>query len=177
MPPRAIPEDRLQELLTCATRVFIEHGYRRTQIADVAAALGVAKGTVYLYVESKEALFMAALRYAGEPVPLASEVDLPLRAPNPAALRKEVRERLARETIPPALERALGQPRAEDPRAELAEIMSELFAGAFRHRTVIELIDRCGRDHPELAEVFYAGGRYAQLGALSSYLESRIRAG
>ncbi len=76
--PRVIPESRLQDLLECATRVFIEQGYRRTQIADVAEALGVAKGTVYLYVESKEALFYAALRYADRKAPLASEIDLPV---------------------------------------------------------------------------------------------------
>ena len=58
--PRVVPESRLKDLLQCATRVFIEQGYRRTQIADVAQALGVAKGTVYLSVDSKEALFHAA---------------------------------------------------------------------------------------------------------------------
>ena len=35
-----------------ATDVFIERGYRQTQMADVARAMGVAKGTVYLYVVS-----------------------------------------------------------------------------------------------------------------------------
>ena len=53
---RAIPENRLKELLACATRVFIAHGYRRTQIADVARALGVAKGTLYLYVEDRKSV-------------------------------------------------------------------------------------------------------------------------
>ena len=61
---RQIPDDRLAQLLEAATGVFIEQGYRRTQMADVAAALGVAKGTLYLYVESKEALFDLVCRYA-----------------------------------------------------------------------------------------------------------------
>ena len=39
---RQIPEDRLPQLLDAATRVFVEQGYRRTQMADVAAAMGVA---------------------------------------------------------------------------------------------------------------------------------------
>jgi hypothetical protein len=42
---------------------------------------------------------------------------------------------------------------------------------------VIKLIDRCGRDYPELAKLFYGRGRFAQLDALSRYLEKRIRAG
>jgi AcrR family transcriptional regulator len=174
---RIVPEERLQELLACATRVFIEQGYRRTQISDVADAMGVAKGTVYLGVESKQALFYAALLYADRPVPLVSGVELPLRAPAPQAVEDAVRRRLAEEAVPGALERALRRRRVEDPRGELEEIVRELYAVAHRHRTAIKLIDRCGRDHPELAKVFYGGGRFAQLDALARYLEQRIRAG
>ena len=61
---RSIPDDRLARLVECATQVFITQGYRRTQMADVAKALGVAKGTLYLYVESKEALFDLVVRSA-----------------------------------------------------------------------------------------------------------------
>jgi len=92
---RPIPENRFEQLLEAATRVFIAQGYRRTQIADVAAEMGVAKGTIYLYVESKEALFAAALRHADARAPLVSELELPLAAPPPAAMKRELEERLA----------------------------------------------------------------------------------
>jgi AcrR family transcriptional regulator len=177
VPPRAIPESRLQDLLACATRVFIEQGYRRTQIADVAAALGVAKGTVYLYVESKQALFYAALAYADGEVPPVSQAQLPLRAPGTEDFVRRLRERLAEEAIPPALERALARHRVAAVRAELEEIVRGLHRVSSRHRTAIKLVDRCARDHPELAKAFYAGGRFAQLDALARYLEARIRAG
>ncbi len=173
---RVIPEGRLEELLVCARRVFIEHGYRRTQIADVAEALGVAKGTVYRYVESKEALFYAALLYADRVAPYASEVELPLGTPDLAAFERTVRERLREEAIPPALERALASRRVGDVRAELEAIVRELYGVSHRNRVTIKLVDRCARDHPELAKVFYAGGRVAQLDALVAYLEARIRA-
>jgi AcrR family transcriptional regulator len=174
---RPIPESRLKDLLACATRVFIAQGYRRTQIADVAEALSVAKGTVYLYVKSKEALFVAALLYADGEVPAVSELELPLSAPAPGELLRELRKRVAQEAVPPALARALEQRRVGDVRAELEEIVRELFAGSSRHRTAIKLIDRCGRDHPELAEAFYAEGRFVQLERLVRYLEARIRTG
>ena len=74
--PRTVPDDRFADLIEAATSVFLEQGYRRTQIADVAGAMGVAKGTIYLYAESKEALFEAALRYADEPAPAVSELEL-----------------------------------------------------------------------------------------------------
>ena len=37
--PRRTPIDRLDRLVDVATAVFIERGYRRTQMADVAAAM------------------------------------------------------------------------------------------------------------------------------------------
>jgi len=43
---RTIPPDRFRQLLQVATRIFVERGYRSTQMADVAEALGVAKGTL-----------------------------------------------------------------------------------------------------------------------------------
>ena len=58
MTPRP-PPARFPDLIQAATRVFLAQGYRRTQMADVAAAMDAAKGTLYLYVESKEALFDA----------------------------------------------------------------------------------------------------------------------
>jgi AcrR family transcriptional regulator len=168
---RAIPENRLKELLACATRVFIAHGYRRTQIADVARAL------VYLYVESKEALFAAALRHAEGRSPAAAEGKLPIPAPKPGSLVREMRERVAEEAVPPALSRALARRRVTDVRAELEEIVRALFAVSSRHRDAIKLIDRCGADHPELAAAFYREGRFTQLDLLAQYLEVRIRTG
>jgi AcrR family transcriptional regulator len=77
---RAIPPDRFRQLIEVATETFIARGYRMTQMADVADALGVAKGTVYGYVESKEALLDMALRFAdGHQAP--SPASLPWKTP------------------------------------------------------------------------------------------------
>ena len=77
---RPIPDSRLGDLLRAATGVFVAQGYRRTQMADVAAAAGLSKGTVYLAFESKQALFHAALVHADGEAPLASQVELPMTA-------------------------------------------------------------------------------------------------
>lgn len=55
------PEERRGELLDAAAGVFAAKGVRRTTVADITAAAGVAKGTFYLYFESKEHL-LAALK-------------------------------------------------------------------------------------------------------------------
>ena len=51
------PEDRPQELLDAAFRVFAQHGYRATRLEQVAEAAGVTKGTIYYYFRNKEDLF------------------------------------------------------------------------------------------------------------------------
>lgn len=49
--------DRKAELLEHAERLFMERGYAETRMADIAKAAGVAKGLVYWYFDSKQALF------------------------------------------------------------------------------------------------------------------------
>lgn len=51
--------DRRVALLDAAERVIGERGAAATTIADLTNAAGVAKGTFYLYFDSKEALFDA----------------------------------------------------------------------------------------------------------------------
>jgi len=60
-PRRQPPEVRREQLLDAAQQVLLERGLRATTVADVAEAAGVAKGTMYLYYESKDDL-LAALR-------------------------------------------------------------------------------------------------------------------
>ncbi len=177
MPPRRAPENRFGDLLEAATRVFIAQGYRLTQMSDVAQAMGVAKGTVYLYVKSKEALFAAALLYSDQTPPPVSLLSLPIAAPEPGELLRRLREALDREAVPEALAQALVRRRVGDVRAELEEIVRELYATASSHRTAIKLVDRCGRDHPVLSALFYARGRFAQVDQLARYLDARIRTG
>lgn len=52
---------RRQEILACAARVFARNGYPGTDMQAVADAAKVAKGTLYLYFDGKEGLFLAAV--------------------------------------------------------------------------------------------------------------------
>jgi AcrR family transcriptional regulator len=175
--PRRIPPDRFQELLEAATRVFIAQGYRRTQMGHVADAMGVAKGTLYLYVESKEALFDAVLRHADRPHPIGVPTELPLRTPRPGDTLGEVERRLARAAALPELGAALGRARVADARGELEAVLGELYDLLAAHRTGIKLLDRCALDYPDLAKIWYRGGREGALSLLGRYLDDRIRRG
>ncbi len=61
-------EARPGEIVAAALEVFVERGFEATKLADVARKAGVTKGTVYLYFESKEALFKAVVRETIVPV-------------------------------------------------------------------------------------------------------------
>jgi AcrR family transcriptional regulator len=172
---RTIPPGRLQHLVDCATQVFIEQGYARTQMADIAKAMGIAKGTLYLYVESKAALFDLVVRSADAEHPLTTPPKLPLPTPRPGATLQHVRKRVATQPPLPALLAALGRKRVADPRAELTQIAREMYRTLSRNRRAIKLMDRSAQFHPELAAVWFTGARGALIEALSTYLKNRIK--
>ena len=53
---------RPSELTAAALELFVERGFASTRLDDVASRAGVSKGTLYLYFDSKEALFKAVVR-------------------------------------------------------------------------------------------------------------------
>ncbi len=53
------PDVRRRDLIDAAIKVFAQKGVNRTTVADITAVAGVAKGTFYLYFESKEHLLGA----------------------------------------------------------------------------------------------------------------------
>lgn len=61
-------QDRPDEILDAALRLFTAQGFAATKVDDVAAAAGLSKGAVYLYFPSKEALLEALVRRAVGPV-------------------------------------------------------------------------------------------------------------
>jgi AcrR family transcriptional regulator len=60
------PEERPQEILEAALRVFAERGYRTTRLEDVGEAAGVTKGTIYHYFANKEELLLRAIDHYHE---------------------------------------------------------------------------------------------------------------
>ena len=61
-------DTRRQAILDAALSVFAEHGFEAARLDEVAARAGVAKGTLYLYFQHKEALFEELIRGAVAPV-------------------------------------------------------------------------------------------------------------
>jgi AcrR family transcriptional regulator len=64
--PRSLKEKQRQErealILQAAEEVLAEKGYYETSVDEIAARVGIAKGTVYLHFPSKEDLVVAILQ-------------------------------------------------------------------------------------------------------------------
>jgi AcrR family transcriptional regulator len=179
---RTIPADRFPTVVAAAARVFITHGYQRTQVQDVADALGLAKGTLYGYAQGKAALFAAAVRFADGHEPIPEPADLPVAAPAEGAVAALVAGRLAGEIADLNLVKALIDPlpagaAPADLRAEFAGIVTDLYARLARHRIAIKLVDRCAPELPDLAEVWFGAGRRAHVDGVHEYLARRQQAG
>ena len=89
-PPRRVRSDAERQakeraILDAALDVFAESGFAPARLEEVAARAGVAKGTIYLYFPSKQALFEALIRTGiGAPIEAAgaeaAALDLPFEA-------------------------------------------------------------------------------------------------
>lgn len=144
---------------------------------DVARALGVAKGTLYVYVEGKAALFDAALRYADGHEALPDVSALPFANPAPGATAAAFRARLAAGARDLELAAALGRDGPCDAASELEAIVRDLYARLASNRHGIKLVDRCASEVPELAAAWFDEGRWAQHAALAHYLDRRVAEG
>src|SRR5881296_2271235 len=84
---------RPEEIVAAALDVFVERGFARARLEEVARRAGVTKGTVYLYFKSKEALFKAVVRETI--VPVIAQGEALARSFTGSA--RELLERLVRE--------------------------------------------------------------------------------
>src|SRR5436309_15735984 len=60
----APPRERGEEVYAAALRLFTEKGYHATSMQDIAAAVGLYKGSLYHYIGSKEDLLVQVFERA-----------------------------------------------------------------------------------------------------------------
>ena len=59
-------ETRRNAIIEAATRVFLENGFEKTTMSDIATQLGGSKATLYGYFSTKEDLFLEAMNALAE---------------------------------------------------------------------------------------------------------------
>ncbi len=164
--------------MEAAIGVFCRQGFERSQVADVAKAMGVAIGTVYLYVESKEALFDLAVRYSSaEDRAWIDALEIPVPTPAPGSTLEFLRELFGRDDQWPCLKAALKVERAENPREEAEGILREQYGLMKRYRYGLLLLMRSALEFPGLSDVFVRGLRDKLLQHLAKYIDLRVASG
>ncbi|WP_439814891.1 TetR/AcrR family transcriptional regulator [Zavarzinia sp. CC-PAN008] len=174
----ARPRDagRLARIADAALGVFGRSGFRLAQMADVARACGLSPGTLYLSVDSKEALLHIAVRHAlgrlddgyaatGQATGLDATIALLREAMGGAGTRW------------PLLRTAVTAPPPSDAAAELAAIIGEIHEQLSAQRRLIWLLDHCGRDLPALGAFLATAMRGGLLADLEAYARARVAQG
>jgi AcrR family transcriptional regulator len=175
--PRRAPADRLEKLIATAAGVFVEHRFHRAQMDDVAAALGVSKGTIYRSVASKEALFAAVLDYADHPDSLPT--DGPLHSDTLEDVSARLGSALSEAAAGLALTQAVhGNGRTFDDSKALGDEVERLALDLYKmmaaHQVRIMVLDRCAAELPELAGDWYEAGRYVIVDLWAAFLARHL---
>jgi AcrR family transcriptional regulator len=101
---RSRSDDFVPRLLQAATRVFARKGLKRTRMTDIAREMGVAHGSPYNYVESKEALFLLLIeRWAN--LDQAAGTQVPIKTPSMARIVERLQRRIESVFPLPTLDR------------------------------------------------------------------------
>src|SRR5262245_42861472 len=146
-------------------------------MADIAREMGVSPGSLYNYVESKEALFAWVIDRGGEPGPVQPPDRLPMPSPLPGQLEKRLQERVDAGFRLERLDAALERRRVTDPRGELDAILREFWELVVRTRGPIAVLERSALELPELFAIWFAGARRAFFARFARYVERRARSG
>ena len=170
-------QQRLKELLEKATDLFILKGYRRTQIAELARFMGVAPGTIYQYVRSKESLFHHLVLYHSGRFSPDEAQTMPVPDSGPEETLHLLRSQIVPLAAPALLEKAINEGAPDDPRSELAGIAAELYDLLYANRRGIKLLERSALDWPELAALFFLEMRQKLLDRVALYVGLRVQSG
>lgn len=175
MAPRVTPRERLLTVATEAGREFRRLGYRGTRTADVAAKAGMSSGSIFNYVESKEALFHLVFLHGFGSLTEALP-DLPLTTPAPGETVTLIGQNLRKVPIP-RMRAALQEKRPADVEAELRGIIEERYDMLARLWPMLSVIERCAAEIPELEAFYFQRTRTAYFAQLADYLERRAASG
>jgi AcrR family transcriptional regulator len=79
---------RKEEIIRVAANLFSQKSYHDVTMDQIAEKVGVAKGTIYLYFESKENLYLEILEETYEEIESILEKEIAKKDPAPQKLKK-----------------------------------------------------------------------------------------
>jgi len=88
---RGKAKSRKEEIMKAAVNLFSQKSYHDVTMDQLAEEVGVAKGTIYLYFESKENLYLEILEHTYETIESILEKEIAKDDPAPKKLKKALR--------------------------------------------------------------------------------------
>jgi AcrR family transcriptional regulator len=174
---RSRSPDFVPRLLKAAARVFARDGLKRARMADIARDMGVAHGSLYNYVESKEALFLLLVERWGHLDSDLANRALPIRTPSMPSIVSRLRQRVD-DTFPLfALDAALARRRPTNPSRELEGVVRELYERTEESREGATIVERSAVEVPELYQLFFEQVRRGLFDRMTRYVTMRMQSG
>lgn len=93
-----IMENRMNLIFDAASRLFINKGYARTQMKDIAREIGLSTGMLYVYFTSKRDLLSFILKGTIDPAFITQEFELPIQSEQFDSLDDEIMEAFEQNT-------------------------------------------------------------------------------
>jgi len=84
-------KNRREEIIKAASNLFSQKSYHDVTMDQIAGEVGVAKGTIYLYFESKENLYLGILEHTYKTIESILEKEIAKDDPAPLKLKKMLR--------------------------------------------------------------------------------------
>ncbi len=91
-------ENRMKLIYDAASQLFINKGYARTQMKDIAKEIGLSTGMLYVYFTGKRDILSFLLKGTIEPAFITQEFELPIQSELFDSLDKEIMEAFEQNT-------------------------------------------------------------------------------
>ena len=92
---KVVAELRRNEIISAAKKIFASKGYDATSMDEIAKQAQLAKGTLYLYFDSKDAIYQAVVQYALNKLSALTEEHVNQQPGFPAKLAAFISIRIA----------------------------------------------------------------------------------
>jgi AcrR family transcriptional regulator len=166
-------------IVEAATEMFIQHGYRKASVEQIARRAGVAKGTVYLYFNTKAELLVYAIAVEKKTYIEALKPILDAQLPAKERLRQYLRTAVTLLARMPLTSRLMGGDR------EILAVFDDLDADVHASHEALQLdfttrlLDPAAAPHRWTEQELQDRGRVllALLYALGQLLDARLRGG
>ena len=155
-------EQKREQILDTATKLFSQHGYHATSVQDIVASSGLSVGTIYLYFANKEEIFDALLESGLEAFSLELFSDITKDLPS-----NEIAERLVstildtiykNNRLVTILTNELGfQKKLQGVYSKIAEIISEKYIDSNDAEKLYETLKMSKKEFFALVTIIIAG--------------------